>query len=132
MLDLCEIEGYFIFCLPAFVLVKIFCPLFSYRNQVFFIVGKTVFGIGKLPFLLYTEETSEIPLVVKNNRSTYSPVALKRFPDAFFMLSVFAFCNGALLPPPRKMRLFRRSYGTWKPGNTTSFFHIHADRTGNS
>ena len=40
MLSLCGVERYSILCLPDFALVKFFCPLFSYRNQVFFIVGK--------------------------------------------------------------------------------------------
>ena len=36
MPDLCGVEGYFIFCLPYFALVEIFCPLFSCLIQVIF------------------------------------------------------------------------------------------------
>ena len=60
MLDLCGVEGDSVFWLPVFWLVKIFCLLFSSSNYEKFKIGKAVFKVGKMPFLLYGEEGSEV------------------------------------------------------------------------
>ena len=52
--------------LPVFEMVKNFCLLFSSLNPMVLKIGKSVLEVGKMLFLLYTEETSEvfIPSVV--------------------------------------------------------------------
>lgn len=66
MLDLCGIEMGAVLGLPVFEMVKNFCLLFSFLNPMVLKIGKSVLEVGKMLFLLYTEETSEvfIPSVV--------------------------------------------------------------------
>ena len=66
MLDLCGIERGTVLGLPVFEMVKNFCLLFSSLNPMVLKIGKSVLEVGKMLFLLYTEETSEvfIPSVV--------------------------------------------------------------------
>ncbi len=59
MPDLCGVEGD-----SVFWLVKIFCLLFSSSNYENFEIGKAVLKVGKMPFLLYGEEGSEVFLAL--------------------------------------------------------------------
>ena len=60
MLDLCGIERGTVLGLPVFEMVKNFCLLFSSLNPMVLKIGKSVLEVGKMLFLLYTEETSEV------------------------------------------------------------------------
>lgn len=60
MLDLCGIERGSVLSLPVFEMVKNFCLLFSFLNPMVLKIGKSVLKVGKMLFLLYTKETSEV------------------------------------------------------------------------
>lgn len=73
MLDLCGIERGSVLSLSVFEMVKNFCLLFFSINPMVLKIGDSVLKVGKMLFLLYTEEAGRAVsgYALKANRIQY-------------------------------------------------------------